>query len=40
MFTTTILEFSEPKIKQRKIDDNLFIPLVTGGVIFFTQKFL
>lgn len=40
IITTTILEFSEPKLGHKKIDDNLFIPLVSGGVIFLTQKLL
>jgi len=30
---TLAFEFSEPKIKGRKIDDNLFIPLVSGGIV-------
>ncbi|MBP8590997.1 phosphatase PAP2 family protein [Candidatus Shapirobacteria bacterium] len=38
ILTTTILEFSEPKINNKRINDNLFIPLVTGGVILLAEK--
>ena len=38
IITTTILEFSEPKIDGRRLNDNLFIPLVTGGVILLAER--
>jgi len=37
-FVTAFFEFTEPKIGNRKIDDNLFIPFVSGGIILLTQK--
>jgi len=37
-FITAFFEFTEPKIGNQKIDDNIFIPLVSGGVILLTQK--
>ena len=40
IITTTALEFSEPKINNKKINDNLFIPLISGGIILLTQAFL
>ena len=39
-FVTAFFEFTEPKIGSRKIDDNFFIPLVSGGIILLTQKLL
>ena len=38
ILTTTVLEFSEPKINNKRINDNLFIPLVTGGVILLAER--
>jgi len=38
ILTTTVLEFSEPKINHRRINDNIFIPLVTGGVILLAER--
>ncbi len=35
---TAIIEFNEPKIKGKTIDDNLFIPFLTGIIILLTQK--
>jgi dolichol kinase len=38
-FITMIFEYSEPKIKGKKIDDNIFIPLVSGGIIYLLSLF-
>ena len=39
-FITAFFEFTEPKIGNQKIDDNIFIPLISGGIILLTQAFL
>ncbi len=35
---TSVFEYSEPKIGKRKINDNLLIPLVSGGAIWLVSK--
>jgi len=37
--TTGLFEFSEPKIRGKKIDDNLLIPLISGVTILLVTKF-
>jgi len=34
---TAVFEYSEPRIKGKKIDDNLLIPLVSGGAMYLLK---